>query len=107
MAKKFSKFLLLTAAVAAAGAGVYYYLKNRDDLALDYDDEDFDNDVLDDDVSNRSYVSLEQDDKTEETEPAEEEPFRKLSSLVSETAAKAEDKVEDFFDEDEAEAEEK
>lgn len=109
MAKNFGKFLLLTGVVAAAGAGVYYYLKKKDDLAFDYEDEDFDNDVLDDDASNRSYVSLEQDEKAEKAEnveAADEVPFQKLSSLVSDTAKKAEEKTEEFFDEDEAPEEE-
>lgn len=107
MAKNFGKFLFLTAAVAAAGAGVYYYLKKKDDLVFDYEDEDFDNDVEDDDVSNRSYVSLEQDEKTEEDKTSEEVPFQKLSSLVSDVTEKAEEKVEEFFDEEDADSEEK
>ena len=101
MAKNFGKFLLLTGVVAAAGAGVYYYLKKKDDLAFDYEDEDFDNDVLDDDASNRSYVPLEQDGKADNVEAADEVPFQKLSSLVSDVTEKATEKVEDFFDEDE------
>ncbi|MCH5275621.1 MAG: hypothetical protein J1E65_07250 [Lachnospiraceae bacterium] len=107
MAKNFGKFLLLTTVVAAAGAGVYYYLKNRDDLLLDYEDEDFDNDVPDDDASNRSYVSLQQDEASADTEDSGAEPFQKLSSLVSDAAEKAEEKVEEFFDEDDEAAEEK
>ena len=102
MAKNFGKFLLLTGAVAAAGAGVYYYLKKKDDLALEYEDEDFDNDIPDDDISSRSYVSLEQTDTADETDASEEKPFQKLSSLVSDVTEKAEEKVEEFFDEDDA-----
>ena len=107
MAKNFGKFLLLTGAVAAAGAGVYYYLKKKDDLAFEYEDDDFDNDAPDDDASTRSYVSLEQTDNTNEAESSEAEPFQKLSSLVFDITEKAEDKVEDFFDEEDESSEEK
>ena len=44
MAKKFGKVLLFTAAVAAAGAGIYYYL-NKDKFSAEYngeDDDDYD-----------------------------------------------------------------
>lgn len=101
MAKKFGKFLLFTAATAAACAGVYYYLQSKGKLAMDYngdDDEDYDDfgEDLDDAESNRSYVSL----NHENAPAAESEPFEKLSSLVSDAAEKAEEKVEEFFDED-------
>ncbi len=112
MAKKFGKFLLFTAAAAAACAGVYYYLQSKGKLAADYngdEDDDYDDfsDDLDEQESNRSYVALnhenadaEQKEAPAEEEKKEEAPFEKLSSLVSAAEDKAE-KVEEFFDEDE------
>lgn len=100
MAKKFGKFVLFTAAAAAACAGIYYYFQNKEKLSADFNDEDDDYDDFSDDLdesdSNRSYVSLNHD----ETSAEGGAPFEKLSSLVSDTAEKAEEKVEEFFDED-------
>lgn len=108
MAKKFGKFILFTAAAAAACAGVYYYFQNKQKFSADYnddEDDDYDNfsDDLDDTDVNRSYVALSHDNETTaETDSAKEEaPFEKLSSLVSDVSQKAEEKVEEFFDEDE------
>ena len=62
MAKKFSKFLLFTTIAGAAAAGLYLYLKQKDDSAKDSDD--FDDDIsefFDGDKksgSDREYVSL-------------------------------------------------
>lgn len=107
MAKKFGKFLLFTAATAAACAGVYYYLQNKEKFSADYngdEDEDYDDfsDDLDDADSNRSYVSLTPENNAagEQASSQEEAPFEKLSSLVADAADKAEEKVEEFFDED-------
>ena len=101
--KKFGKFLLFTAGVAAVCGGVYYYLKNKEKFSSDFtgdDDDDYDDfsEDLDDTDTNRSYVPLNHDtDK-------EEESFKKLSTLVSDAAStakeKVEEKVEEFFDED-------
>lgn len=107
MAKKFSKFVLFTAAAAAAGAGLYYYLKNKEALVSDFDEEDEDYDDFSDDLeeeANRSYVALSHDGATEEV--SEEAPFEKLSSIVSDAADAAEEKVEEFFDEEDEVSEE-
>ncbi len=111
MAKKFGKFVLFTAAVAAAGAGVYYYLKNKETLASDFDEEDEDYDDFSDDLeeteANRSYVALSHDSAAPAEEAAAEEtPFEKLSSIVSDAAEAAEEKVEEFFDEEDEISEE-
>lgn len=119
MAKKFGKFVLFTAAVAAAGAGVYYYLKNKEALASEFDVEDEDYDDFSDDLeeteANRSYVALSHDsaapaeEATEEADAEEsvkEAPFEKLSSIVSDAAETAEEKVEEFFDEEDEVSEE-
>ena len=94
MAKKFGKFVLFTAAAAAACAGIYYYFQNKEKLSADLNDEDEDYDDFSDDLdesdSNRSYVSLNHDEASAE---GGEAPFEKLSSLVSDAAEKAEEKV--------------
>lgn len=111
MAKKFGKFVLFTAAAAAAGAGVYYYLKNKEALTSDFDEEDEDYDDFSDDLeeeANRSYVALSHDGAATEVakEVTEEAPFEKLSSIVSDAAEAAEEKVEEFFDEEDEISEE-
>ncbi len=63
MAKKFGKFLLFTTIAGAAAAGMYLYLKQKnDDPAKDLDDLDDDiSDFFEDDKksnSERGYVSL-------------------------------------------------
>ena len=66
MAKKFGKFLMVTAALGAVAAGVYYYLQGKDNFVDDNfdDDDDFDNfnDDLDDEGTaqdaDRNYVDL-------------------------------------------------
>lgn len=75
--KKFGKFILGLTAVAAAVAGVAYFLKNilMKDYLDDYDDDDFDNDLYDDE-DDRDYVTITPDnskaDMTDETEDTEE-----------------------------------
>lgn len=58
--KKLLKFLLGLAAIAAAIAGVLYFVKNilMKDYLDDYDDDDFDNDLYDEDDDDRDYVTL-------------------------------------------------
>lgn len=101
--KKFGKFLLFTAGVTAACAGVYYYLQNKEKFSSNYsgdEDDDYDDfsEDLDDTDSNRSYVPLNHDGDKEDGS------FKKLSSLVSDAAEsvkeKVGEKVEEFFDED-------
>ncbi len=68
----FGKFLLFCATVAAAGAGVYYYLSKRDAaIADEFDDDDFDDfeDFEDDDnetpevkFGSRKYVDIKSSD---------------------------------------------
>ena len=58
--KKFFKFLLGLAAVAAAVGGILYFLKNilMKDYLEDFDDDDFDNDLYEEDDSDRDYVTI-------------------------------------------------
>lgn len=115
MAKKFGKFLLFTAAVSAVAAGVCYYLKKKsdEDLAFESDDEedydDFSED-LDKTDSARSYVPLSKEPaETATEENTAEESFstdqedseKDFTPLADQVQEKKEEKVEEFFDEDE------
>lgn len=120
MAKKFGKFLMVTAALGAVAAGVYYCLQNRDNFVDDNfdDDDDFDNfdDDLDDDETakdaDRNYVDLDLEKAEEFKEglnAAKAEATDKIvgaakeaADKVKETADKAEVKVEEFFDDDDS-----
>ncbi len=66
--KKLIKFLLGLTAVAAAVAGILYFLKNvlMKDYLDDYDDDDFDNDLYEEDDDERDYVTLSSDSEKEE-----------------------------------------
>ena len=68
--KKFVKFLLGLAAVAAAVGGILYFLRNvlMKDYLDDYDDDDFDNDLYDEDDDDRDYVTLSPDEESEEAD---------------------------------------
>lgn len=93
MAKNFGKILLGLTAAGAAGAGAYYWLKNRhneepeDEFDDAFEDDDFE---LDDDlgeVPERGYTTLtpasakeetseEAEDKNEDAETEPEEDFQ-------------------------------
>lgn len=83
MAKKFGKILLGLTAAGAAGAGAYYWLKNRhneepeDEFDDSFEDDDFE---LDDDlgeVAERGYTTLTpssaKEESSEETEKKAED----------------------------------
>ncbi len=120
MAKKFGKILMVTAALGAVAAGVYYYLQGKDDFVDDDfdDDDDFDNfdEDLDDDGTakdaDRNYVDLDLDKAEEFKEglnavKAEATDkivgtVKEVTDTVKEAADKAEVKVEEFFDDDDS-----
>lgn len=82
MAKKLGKFLVFSAAVGAAAAGVYYYLQNKNQKEIHFEEEDNDFDDfsegLDDDMEEeRGYVTL-------------------TPGKVTETVKKAADEAKDF-----------
>ena len=112
MAKKFGKVLLLTAAVGTAAAAVFYFLRKKEHSLHVADEDDYDDfsDVLEDEDT-RSYVPLNTetaqaagtDDAPaqEVTEEAGEKGvFTPLTEQVAQTMEKAEETVEEFFDED-------
>ena len=120
MAKKFGKFLMVTAALGAVAAGAYYYLQGKDRFVDDDFDDDDDFDNFDDDLENgeaakdadRNYVDLDLD-KAEEfkegLEAAKAEATDKVVGAVKETAEKVKEeadkakvKVEEFFDDDDS-----
>lgn len=103
MAKKFGKILLGLTAAGAAGAGAYYWLKNRhneepeDEFDDAFEDDDFE---LDDDlgeVAERGYTTLtpasakketseESEEKTDdaaETEPEEDSQTEEAADEAS------------------------
>lgn len=95
MAKKFGKFLMTAAAISGAAAGVYYYLKKKNESAepIEDDFEDFDDfsedleeeeseDTADED---RSYVDLNLD---------------KAKEALENVATDAVEKTEEFFDDE-------
>lgn len=119
MAKKFGKFLLATAAIGAVAAGVYYYFQEKENFTDDdFDDDDFDNfeDDLDEEETqgaenDRNYVDLGLEKSKEEAvadfkegiDAAKAEAEDKILGAVKETAEKPETKVEEFFDDEDAE----
>ena len=93
MAKKFGKFLLVTATAAAAAAGAYMYMQNKKkESEQDIDDsDDFDDFSEDLDASSesgeRSYVPLNAD--------SDADPMADVSTDSVE-------KVEEFFDDEDS-----
>lgn len=88
MAKKFGKILLGLTAAGAAGAGAYYWLKNRhneepeDEFDDSFEEDDFE---LDDDlgeVTERGYTTL---TPTSAKEEASEEPVEKKEDAETES----------------------
>ncbi len=116
MAKKFGKFLFLTAAVGTAAAAAYYYIQKKNSVADTPDDEDYDDfseDLDENTEASRNYVALNPEAKTDEAnteetkteeaktgETAEEEPEKKDTfTPLSEQVKQTEETVEEFFDE--------
>ncbi|MCI8543623.1 MAG: hypothetical protein HFH95_09955 [Lachnospiraceae bacterium] len=127
MAKKFGKLLVFSAVIGSAIGAVCYFARKKNaeaDIAEeDYDDFSEDEETKSDD--SRSYVPLTPDAQPEtareeapageaaseespgkEAAAAEESGFTPLSEQVAETAQKAEETVEEFFDEEDSSDEE-
>ncbi len=114
MAKKFGKFLLLTAAVGTAAAAAYYYVRKKDGISsvIQDDDEDYDDfsDDLDDasETASRNYVALNREGQSAAAESNVSAPdkesdteFTPLAEQIAQTdEEKMEKSVEEFFDEE-------
>lgn len=133
MSKKFGKILLFTAAIGTAAAAAYYYMRKKDadmdasDVDDDYDDfsEDLEEDTEEDLEASRNYVPLTpppagnastEDGSAKENIPEAaadaKDDFTPLAQQVAENAKaqedlKADETVEEFFDEDEEDAQQK
>lgn len=117
MAKKFGKVLLFTAAIGSAVGAICYFLKKRD-AAQDAEEEDYDDfDESKDKACPQSgnYVPLNPEPKTEDAEStdsagekdeAADSSFTPLAEHVAQAAEKAEETVEEFFDEEDSSDEE-
>ena len=96
MAKKFGKVLLFATAVAAAGAGIYYYL-NKEKFSPEYngeEDDDYDDfgDESDEEDNSRSYVALNHENapaEDKEEAPVKEEAPADAPAEEKEAAAEA------------------
>lgn len=100
MSKKFGKFLLFTAAAGTAAAAYYFYRQKKEtesSTSADEDYDDFSEDTEED--SSRSYVSLKPEDNSFT-------PLEKVAKTVEDASEKAEEAVEEFFDEGDATDEE-
>lgn len=125
MAKKFGKLLVFSAVIGSAIGAVCYFVRKKnaetDNAEEDYDDFSGEEETKSDD--SRNYVPLTPDEKPETAEetPAaetaseetqgentaeEESGFTPLAEQVAETAQKAEETVEEFFDEEDSSDEE-
>ncbi len=133
MAKKFGKLLLVSAAIGSAIGAVYYFARKKDaergSAEDDYDDFS-EEDEKEKDSDSRGYVPLSPEgqagEEKESAAPAQEESpaasnyaaqdtsdasagqdgFTPLAEQVADTAQKAEESVEEFFDEEDSTDEE-
>lgn len=117
MAKKFGKFLLLTAAVGTGVAAAYYFLQKKDSSPDPQDeDEDYDDlgEDLEEDSPERTYVPLNMPGSEAEETPTQDTPAgeageaarevcdacreaaEKTCEACQETVEAAEDKVQDL-----------
>lgn len=108
MAKKFGKFLFFTAAAGAAAAAVAYYLQKKDVLNLadrfgDEDYDDFSEDLDEEPGTSRNYVPLNTSGKQDGEAEHNADDFTPLAKKVASVVPKkAEETIEEFFDEDDA-----
>ena len=116
MAKKFGKVLLFTAAVGSAVGAICYYLKKKD-VAQDVEEEDYDD--FDDSEDNscaksNNYVPLNPEPTTDDAQASDSDEakedasdsFTPLAEHVAQAAEKAEETVQEFFDEEDSSDEE-
>ncbi len=100
MSKKIGKFLLFTAAAGTAAAAYYFYKQKKETESSTSTDEDYDDFSADtEEDSSRSYVPL-------KPEGNSFTPLEKVAKAAEDTVEKAEETVEEFFDEGDASDEE-
>lgn len=110
---KFGKLLIFSAAAGAIAAGTYYFLQNKDKFLKkkteDEPDDDFD-DEFDEDLDaepERSYVPLNTEETDNKTATADtgspENAETDNSGKKSGPQTDSTEKVEEFFDEEDAE----
>lgn len=109
---KWSKRLLGLAAMGSAIAGLVYYLKksdspNEEDMTDDFEDEDFDLDHDLKPVSDREYVPLNTQPKTDEADKEEADEADVEAAEEAEAAEEVEAAGEDETSEEAVETEEK
>lgn len=109
MAKKFGKIMLVTAAIGAAAVAAYHYLQKKDTADTAPEDEDYDDfseDLDDASDSSHTYVYLtpeaRDEGKAEKEESEKKDGFTPLTETVAQTTEKAEETVEEFFDEEDS-----
>ena len=126
MAKNFGKVLLFTAAVGSAVGAICYYLKKKD-ATQDVEEDDYDDfdDSKDNSCAKSSkYGPLNPEPKADDTEHCDSadakedtsdsadvkedasDSFTPLAEHVAQAAEKAEETVEEFFDEEDSSDEE-
>ena len=85
MAKKFGKFMLMSSIGAAVGAGIYYYMKGKKEVAPEdnFDADDFDDfdDDLDDDLDEAASIPIVQSTLTARRKKSVERLLRRLTRL--------------------------
>lgn len=122
MAKKFGKVLFVAAAIGSAVGAACYFLRKKDNSRNTTEEDDYDNfdtDSKESSDGSRSYVALnpesaENPDTAETETPSEEaaaeegekSSFTPLTEQVAQSMENMEEKVEEFFDEEDASAEE-
>lgn len=109
---KWSKRLLGLAAMGSAIAGLVYYLKksdspNEEDMTDDFEDEDFDLDHDLKPVSDREYVPLNTQPKTDEADKEEADEADVKIAEEAEDAEEVDATGEDETSEEAVETEEK
>lgn len=116
MAKKFGKVLLITAAIGSAVGAICYFLKKKD-AAQDTEEEDYDDFAEKKEntcAKSSNYVPLNPETKADDEKPSDSDEakeeasdsFTPLAEHVAQAAEKAEETVEEFFDEEDGSEEE-
>ena len=104
MAKKFGKFLFVTAAISTAAAGAYYYLKKKNEPLTPEEDEfddfdDFSSD-LEEDSAEASDSHASEDKKASDNRSYVDLSLEKAKDALENVTKDAVEKTEEFFDDE-------